>query len=120
VPESVATFPACVVPLSVSLGGSASNKRKRHLEVSMNSHLFLAEANKLLPFDSLWGNRRHQSQHISTMGMREAGSSCLHLKDRGRPSEEDHCRKEVVITSESGCSMKKVTDFCSTPKVDAL
>jgi hypothetical protein len=42
-------------------GGSACNKRKRHLEVSMNSRLFLAEANKLLPFDSLCGSGREMT-----------------------------------------------------------
>jgi hypothetical protein len=43
-----------VTAKAVGLGGSVCNKRKHHLEVSMNSRLFLVEANKILPFDSLW------------------------------------------------------------------
>jgi hypothetical protein len=47
----------------------------------------------------------------TTMGMREAGSSCTAWLKREWPSEEDHCQKELqydtTIAAKSGVSIKK-------------
>jgi hypothetical protein len=94
----------------------------------MNSRLFLAEANKLLPFTACQrptAGPQSTIVHSSVAGIR----IIMHiLIDKGtaigRGPLSERSSTSIVITttlaSESGCSTRKVTDFCSTPKVDAL